>query len=75
MVRERNREQREVGISLRRALVMVEAGLAQDVTAYCRSLGYCDERPVIVMDGRVITLRNRDFVTFCHQLRMARAPY
>lgn len=39
--------------TLRRAQPHVTAGLAHDATEYARSLGYSDQMPVIVMDGRI----------------------
>lgn len=43
-----------------------------DATAYARSCGYRGEKPVIVLDGRVITHRNIDWTRFMAKVRYGR---
>lgn len=43
--------------------------MANDVTAYARSIGYQGKRPVQVQDGVVISHGNQDWGVFCERLR------
>lgn len=40
-----------------------------DSTSYAKSLGYAGDKPVIVLDGKVISHRSRDWALFCEDLR------
>jgi len=44
----------------------------RDATAYARSCGYRGEKPVIVVDGRVITHRNMEWGRFMAKVRLGR---
>lgn len=39
-----------------------------DKTAYCRALGYSGDRPVIVLDGQVVSHRRADWFDFCDSI-------
>lgn len=41
----------------------------RDVTAYAKSIGYTGEKPVLVQDGKVISHRNVDWLSFCQKLK------
>ena len=40
-----------------------------DHTLYAQTLGYSGSAPVIVLDGKVISHRNKDWFLFCESLR------
>ncbi|WP_321967180.1 hypothetical protein [Burkholderia cepacia] len=50
---------------------LVETGVAVDRTQYAQSLGYAGARRVVVLDGRVVTHRWKDWFDFCGDLRAA----
>lgn len=41
------------------------SGAGKDVTEYARSIGYSDARRVVVVDGKVVTHRSRNWHDFC----------
>ncbi|MFP3637494.1 hypothetical protein [Paraburkholderia sp. SIMBA_054] len=49
---------------------LLEAGHASDVTSYARSIGYDGKRAVIVLDGKVISHRWKDWFHFCEMCRV-----
>lgn len=40
----------------------------QDKTAYARAIGYRDEKPVLVCDGKVVSHRSQSWSSFCEKL-------
>ncbi|KVV40795.1 hypothetical protein WT27_12750 [Burkholderia territorii] len=48
---------------------MLATGSAQDKTEYARSIGYIDNKRVVVVDGRVVTHRWKDWFEFCDACR------
>lgn len=49
-----------------------QGALGKDATAYARSCGYRGEKPVVVLDGRVITHRNIAWDRFMAKVRLGR---
>lgn len=39
----------------------------KDATDYCRSIGYTGEKPVVVLDGKVVSHNNADWFEFCRE--------
>lgn len=64
------------GIHLTESVItrLVETGVAVDRTQYARGLGYEDARRVVVVDGRVVTHRWKDWFEFCSDLRAKACP-
>ncbi len=43
--------------------------IGKDVTEFARGIGYQGKKPVIVLDGKVISHRNVDWFAFCDRCR------
>lgn len=41
----------------------------RNVTAYAKSLGYQGCKPVLVLNGKVVSHRNKEWLEFCQCLR------
>lgn len=43
--------------------------MSTDATAYAKAIGYRGSRPVVVVDGKVVSHRRQDWFEFCEKLK------